>query len=713
MLPKLSSNLFSNFIRLTILALITLSALAIARPDAPIVHAAEPPRTAFVHLFEWKWTDIAQECENFLGPAGYAAVQVSPPNEHAIINIGGNYPWWERYQPVSYQIQSRSGSRAEFQDMVTRCGNVGVDIYVDAVINHMTGVGSGVGSAGTNYGYFSYPGLYGYNDFHHCGRNGNDDIQNYGDRWEVQNCELVNLADLDTGSEYVRSQLAAYLNDLIGMGVAGFRLDASKHMSTDDVNNIVNRLNGNPYIFQEVIDQGGEPITASEYFQNGDVTEFKYSLNLSNQFYSGQIKNLSQFGTAWGFMPDDKAVVFVDNHDNQRGHGGGGHIITHKDGALYDITNVFMLAWPYGYPKVMSSYDFTDGDQGPPSDAYGNTNTIYQNGSPNCFNEWKCEHRWRPIANMVAFRNHTSGQPVTNWWDNGNNQIAFSRGDQGFVAINKEGYALNGTFQTGLAAGTYCNVIAGDYANGACSGETVTVNSDGTANINVSAGSALALYAAASTNGGGGGGGTTQSVYSQMNLRGTANGWSNTAMTLVSDYTWEATVDFGATSNERFKLDVYGDWSLNYGDTNADGFANQFGSDIAVTQGAGSYTITFNDSTKAYTVTKNSGGGGGGGTSCSAVTVNFNVNNAFTNWGQNVYVVGSTPELGSWNPANAVLLSADNYPTWDGSVSMSAETAVSYKYIKIDGSGNVTWQSGADQTLTTPCSGSVNTNDSW
>ena len=30
----------------------------------------------FVHLFEWKWTDVARECEQFLAPAGYCAVQV-------------------------------------------------------------------------------------------------------------------------------------------------------------------------------------------------------------------------------------------------------------------------------------------------------------------------------------------------------------------------------------------------------------------------------------------------------------------------------------------------------------------------------------------------------------------------------------------------------------------------------------------------------------
>jgi len=120
-----------------------------------------------VHLFEWKWKDIAQECEDFLGPMGFDGVQVSPPQEHRIVNSGSNpRPWWERfdfyfyfyfylfyfyiifqkynkkknrYQPVSYKLVSRSGNEAEFIDMVNRCNNAGVNIYVDAVINHMTG----------------------------------------------------------------------------------------------------------------------------------------------------------------------------------------------------------------------------------------------------------------------------------------------------------------------------------------------------------------------------------------------------------------------------------------------------------------------------------------------------------------------------------------------------------------------------------------------
>jgi len=53
--------------------------------------------------------------------------QVSPPNEHAGIWAGDHHrPWWERYQPVSYKLQSRSGTEAQFTDMVQRCNAVNV-----------------------------------------------------------------------------------------------------------------------------------------------------------------------------------------------------------------------------------------------------------------------------------------------------------------------------------------------------------------------------------------------------------------------------------------------------------------------------------------------------------------------------------------------------------------------------------------------------------
>lgn len=192
-------------------------------------------------------------------------------------------------------------------------------------------------------------------------------------------------------------------------------------------------------------------------------------------------------------MPSSSAVVFVDNHDNQRGHGGGGNVITFEDGRLYDLANVFMLAFPYGYPKVMSSYEFHgDTDAGAPSVA------VHHDGIVECFtNQWKCEHRWDYIAGGVDFRNNTADNwNTTNWWDNGNNQISFGRGSSGHVAINKEDASLSSSLLTDMLPGTYCNVLKGQRSDDglSCSGETITVNNDGRINANVAAWDAFAIH---------------------------------------------------------------------------------------------------------------------------------------------------------------------------------------------------------------------------
>jgi len=187
--------------------------------------------------------------------------------------------------------------------------------------------------------------------------------------------------------------------------------------------------------------------------------------------------------------PTGNALVFIDNHDNQRGHGAGGaDILTFRTARAYKMATAFNLAHPYGIARIMSSYGWEPADAdwiGPPS-TNENINDVPINADGTCGGGWICEHRWRQISNMVRFRNVVSGTTLSNWWDNGNNQIAFCRGDKGFIAINNDNSALSSSLQTCLSAGTYCDVISGDKQGSSCTGKTVTVGGDGTATIQIS-----------------------------------------------------------------------------------------------------------------------------------------------------------------------------------------------------------------------------------
>lgn len=63
---------FLNQGRMKLLILATLIGLSLAQFNPN----TKSGRTAIVHLFEWRWADIAAECERYLGPNGFGGVQV-------------------------------------------------------------------------------------------------------------------------------------------------------------------------------------------------------------------------------------------------------------------------------------------------------------------------------------------------------------------------------------------------------------------------------------------------------------------------------------------------------------------------------------------------------------------------------------------------------------------------------------------------------------
>ncbi|RSO10065.1 glycosidase [Streptomyces sp. WAC 06783] len=442
----------------TLAGVLAVAGLAAATPWT--AQAAPPgPKTVTATLFERPFAQVARACTDQLGPAGYGYVEVSPATEHI---QGGQ--WWTSYQPVSYRIAGRLGDRAAFAKMVETCHAAGVRVIADAVINHMA-AGSGTGTGGTAYTKYGYPGLYGDRDFHACRK----DISDYTDRGDVQNCELVGLADLDTGSDHVRTAIAGYLDDLRSLGVDGFRVDAAKHMAAADLAAVKGRMKDPGFWVQEAVYGDGEAVRPEEYTGTGDVDEFRYGTHLKAAFQSGSLAQLKSI--ADGKLDGGHARTFVDNWDTER----NGSTLTYKDGAAHLLANVFMLASPYGSPNVHSGYAWTDKDAGPPTGTDG----------------WTGLHARREITAMVGFRNAVGSAPLTDWWDNGGDAIAFARDGKGFVALNNGDAALERTFATSLPAGTYCDLLRA--APDACDGHTATVGDDGTARLTVPAKGAVAL----------------------------------------------------------------------------------------------------------------------------------------------------------------------------------------------------------------------------
>jgi alpha-amylase len=474
-------------------------------------HAA---RDVSANLFEWNWPAVANECTSVLGPAGYGSVQVAPPQDSLKRTALGNgsdtilHPWWEVYQPVDYNLTSRMGSESQFRSMVTACRHAGVKVIVDTVINHMTGQGN-TSYGGVTYTKYNYTGLYSPADFHSypgdCpvppdNGSGSQEgsIQDFNDYTQVFNCELVGLSDLRTQSSHVRHTLAKYLNKLLRYGVSGFRIDAAKHMGVTDLAAIEARLHRTvdgtrPFVALEVMPGSPGEISPTAFEHVGDLLGFDYAGQLQAAFKSynhppndGNIGGLKVFGADSGLLPSNKELVFVENHDTER----NGSTLNYKD-PNNTIANEFMLAWPHGTPQVYASFAWNTPDDSPPSDANGMvTNTVCDDTT------WVCVDRYTGVRNMVGFHNYVRNERVTNWYDDGANLIAFSRGHRGFFSTNNESAAKTVSVQTGLGKGTYCDIIHGSVqGDGTCSGPTVTVGQHGFASITVGSYDSVAFTA--------------------------------------------------------------------------------------------------------------------------------------------------------------------------------------------------------------------------
>lgn len=438
-----------------------------------------------VTAFQQNWKSIAKECKKTYGPEGVKYVQVSPPQDH----IKGDQ-WWTSYQPVSYKLNSKLGTEDEFKKMITTCKASGVGIIADAVINHTTGFANkdtlGVGGSKYDAANQSFPDAgYTKDDFHKSTEN----ISTYRKAEIVWTHRLVGLLDLDTSNPHVQKTLGEYFAYMLKLGVAGFRVDAAKHMSPQDVKGIkaaaAEAAGTTPdkiWWMQETIGfpEQDPRIQPDQYLQTGEVNEFEYSYRLRNYFY-GSIENLKHITDK--LIPSKKAAIFVTNWDTERDN--ASRVLTYKDGKKYELANAFMLAYPYGTPNVFSGYEFTKRDEGAPVA----TQTSIPDVSCAKDSKWQCTQRLTSIRGMIGFYNAVRGTKVTNWQDDDDNNVAFSRGNKGFLAINNTEKPQKVSYKTDLPDGEYCNV----YESKDCT-KTVSV-SGGKVETTINAESAVALHA--------------------------------------------------------------------------------------------------------------------------------------------------------------------------------------------------------------------------
>ncbi|GAD79674.1 alpha-amylase family glycosyl hydrolase [Vibrio ezurae] len=394
-----------------------------------------------LHAFDWPYSKIAS-CAEQIRQLGYKTVLVSPPMKSLKHDSGT--AWWQRYQPQDYRIiDNELGNTLDFKSMMARLKDCGIRVYVDVVFNHMANEAylrsdlqypsqQELESYAQHSDYYESLKLFG--DLS-CALFTEDDfveafgIEDWRDKWQVQNGRITggpHDAGLPTlrDCEHVILQQRAYLLAMKALGVKGFRIDAAKHISIEQLRKVwTKEITEGVHIFGEIITDGGSTKQEYELFLKPYLNKTKLGaydfplFNTLNHALQGQGRMSTlidpyNYGEA---LKRQRAITFVITHD-----------IPNND-VFRDLVMDEDDEW-LGYCYILCR------DGGVPL-VYTDLNTsgiLDRAGHPRWMNAWQDPR----MKVLIDFHNyvHSLSMVVLEASDD---HIVFCRGERGLVAINK------------------------------------------------------------------------------------------------------------------------------------------------------------------------------------------------------------------------------------------------------------------------------------
>ncbi|SUN64672.1 alpha-amylase [Streptococcus dysgalactiae subsp. equisimilis] len=261
---------------------------------------------AILHAWCWSFNTIKQNMKA-IKDADYTSIQTSPINA-VIPGDNGSKDlknWYFHYQPTDYTIGNyQLGTEDEFKAMAAEADKYGINIIVDAVLNHTT----------TDINAVSEK-IKAIPDWTH----GNQGITNDYDRYQVTQHALLGLYDLNTQNKAVQEYLLNYLKQAVADGADGFRFDAAKHIelpgefNSDFWTNILAN-SGAKFQYGEVLQ--GAASRESDYGKLMGVTASHYGEFIRKVIGQGYVKDGDLVNYQVPGVSEDNLITWIESHDN-------------------------------------------------------------------------------------------------------------------------------------------------------------------------------------------------------------------------------------------------------------------------------------------------------------------------------------------------------------------------------------------------------------
>ena len=183
-----------------------------------------------LHAWSWSFPEIAKNMKD-IAKSGFTMVQTSPVQQCFAPEGSGKKifdenvtegNWYYYYQPTDWKIGNNIvGTREQMQQMMDSAAKYNVKVIVDVLPNHTA---FDVDAVSEDF----YKAVGGRDKMFHS--KGLVPISNYGDRTQCTLWAMGGLPDVNTENKDFQKYYLEFVNDLLSMGVRGFRYDTAKHI---------------------------------------------------------------------------------------------------------------------------------------------------------------------------------------------------------------------------------------------------------------------------------------------------------------------------------------------------------------------------------------------------------------------------------------------------------------------------------------------------
>lgn len=451
--------------RLTPVLALALLTPAVGAAKDRITHNPDATNTeTILHVWSWNFPTIANNMKT-IADAGYTMLQTSPVQQHfnpegkitKIFDGGGkDGSWYYYYQPTDWEIGNAIvGTREQMKEMMDSAAKYNVQVLVDVLPNHTA---FDVDAVSDDF----YRAVGGRDRMFHS--EGLTPINNYNDREQCTLWAMGSLPDVNTENPDFQKYYLTFVNDLLSLGVHGFRYDTAKHIGvhSDPVdtasgvkeNDFWDVVTGRKSVKGVSLSQPYDSLFVyGEVLQDKNVPELEYAdyMGQTASGYGHVLREALAKGSVNGLdivswhhqAAPEYLTTWVESHDT--------YCNAHESASLTDDQIrtgwVFLTARQNGVPLFFSR------PMGSTRENYWGDNVIGARGNDEFFHP--------EVVAVNKFRKAMSGQKEDLQFSPDGSILLVNRGKKGAAVVNISSVAGFVDLPTGLPDGVYADVVYG------------------------------------------------------------------------------------------------------------------------------------------------------------------------------------------------------------------------------------------------------------